>query len=189
LYDAGNLGSGFARGVEVVLEQSAAKGWSGWLTYALSWCKKQQGTDTMLYWDEYDRRHSFNFQVQKTFGTEWTLAATFHLNTGAPYTPLLYTNSPNQVNGTDINHGLSAYVIEGEKNSARVPVYHRLDFKLSRELPKLPLHPYMYIEILNVYNRQNAYNLVQFEDQDGNIVTGQSTGIAFTPLIGIGGRF
>jgi hypothetical protein len=189
LHDAGNLGSGYARGVEAVLEQSAVGGWSGWLTYALSWCRKQQGTDTMMYWDKYDRRHSFNLQVQKTFGPEWTIAATFHLNTGAPYTPLLYTQSPNGTQSADVNHGHSAYVIEGEKNSARVPVYHRLDFKLSRELPKLPLHPYMYIEILNVYNRQNAYNLVQFEDRNGNIVTGQSTGIAFIPLIGIGGRF
>jgi len=47
----------------------------------------------------------------------------------------------------------------------------------------------MYIEILNVYNRQNAYNLIQFEDRDGDIITGQSTGIPFMPLIGIGGRF
>jgi hypothetical protein len=189
LYDAGNLGSGYARGVETVLEQSAVGGWSGWLTYALSWCRKQQGTDTMMYWDKYDRRHSFNLQVQKTFGPEWTIAATFHLNTGAAYTPLLYTQSPNQNNTADVRRGHSAYVIEGEKNSARVPVYHRLDFKLSRELPNLPLHPHMYIEIINVYNRQNAYNLVQFEDRNGNIITGQSTGIAFIPLIGIGGRF
>ncbi len=189
LYDAGNLGSGYARGVEAVLEQSAVGGWSGWLTYALSWCRKQQGTDTMMHWDKYDRRHSLNLQVQKTFGPEWTMAATFHLNTGAAYTPLLYTQSPNQTNTSDVRRGHSAYVIEGEKNSARVPVYHRLDLKLSRELPRLPLHPYMYIEIINVYNRQNAYNLVQFEDRNGNIVTGQSTGIAFIPLIGIGGRF
>lgn len=189
LYDADNLGSGYARGVEAVLEQSAVGGWSGWLTYALSWCRKQQGTDTTLYWDRYDRRHSFNLQVQKTFGPEWTIAATFHLNTGAAYTPLLYTQSPNQSNTADLRRGHSAYVIEGEKNSARIPVYHRLDFKFSYELPKLPLHPHMYIEIINVYNRQNAYNLIQFEDRNGNIVTGQSTGIAFIPLIGIGGRF
>jgi len=97
--------------------------------------------------------------------------------------------SSNQSGTADVRRGHSAYVIEGEKNSARVPVYHRLDLKLSRELPKLPLHPYMYIEVVNVYNRQNAYNLIQFEDRDGNIVTGQSTGIAFIPLIGIGGRF
>ncbi|MBN2466284.1 TonB-dependent receptor [candidate division WOR-3 bacterium] len=189
VYDAGNDGYGRASGVEAVLEQSAVNGWSGWLTYALSWCRKQQGTDTTLYWDKYDRRNSFNFQVQKTFGPEWTLAATFHLNTGAPYTPLLYTQSPNQINTSDIRRGHSAYVIEGEKNSARVPTYHRLDLKLSRELPKLPLHPHMYIEIINVYNRQNVYNLVQFEDRNGNIVNGRSTGIPFTPLVGIGGRF
>jgi hypothetical protein len=189
VYEPGNNGFGYARGVEVVIEQSAVGGWSGWLTYALSWCRKQQGEDETLYWDKYDRRHAFNFQVQKTFGPEWTLAATFRLNTGAPYTPLLYTQAPNQTNTSDIRRGHSAYVIEGDKNSARVPTYHRLDLKLSRELPKLPLHPYMYIEIINFYNRQNAYNLVQFEDRSGNIVTGQSTGIPFTPLVGIGGRF
>jgi len=189
LADAGNDGYGYARGVEAVLEQSAVNGWSGWLTYALSWCRKQQGTDETLYWDKYDRRNSFNFQVQKAFGPEWTLAATFHLNTGAPYTPLLYTQAPNQTNGSDIRRGHSAYVIKGEKNSARVPTYHRLDLKLSRELPKLPLHPYMYIEVINIDNRQNAYNLGQFEDRSGNIVTGQSTGIPLTPLVGIGGRF
>ena len=187
--DVGNQGQGTARGVELVLEHAPVMGFSGWLTYAPASCRKQQGTDTMMYWDKYDRRHSLNFVLAKTFGPDWSLTATFHLNTGAPYTPLLYTQSPNGVGGADLNHGHSPFVIEGEKNSARIPVYHRLDFKLMRELPKLPLHPYMYIEILNVYNRQNAYNLIQFEDRDGEIVTGQSTGIAFIPLIGIGGRF
>ena len=189
IYDAANDGSGFARGVELTLEQSRVSGWSGWLTYGLSWCKKQQGTDTMLYWDEYDRRNALNLSIEKAFPGDWTLTTTFHLNTGAPYTPLLYTRSPQGVQGSDLNHGHSVYVIEGEKNSARVPTYHRLDLKFSKELPKLPLHPHLYIEILNVYNRQNAYYLVQFEDRDGRIITGQSTGIPFIPLIGIGGRF
>ncbi|HTW93124.1 MAG TPA: carboxypeptidase regulatory-like domain-containing protein [bacterium] len=198
VYDPGNQGYGYARGIELTASypssfltppSSLPPSWSGWLTYGLAWCRKQQGTDTMLFWDEYDRRHSFSLQVQKTFGAEWTLAATFRLNTGAPYTPLLYTNSPNESNSADLNHGLSPFVIEGGKNSARVPVYNRLDLKLSHEMPKLPLHPYMYIEIVNVYNQQNAYNLTQFEDQNGNIITGESTGIPFTPLVGIGGRF
>jgi len=198
LHDPGNLGFGFARGVEAVIEQAAVKGWSGWLTYALAWCRKQQGEDATLYWDEYDRRHSLNLQVRKAFGEQWSLSATFHLHTGAPYTPLLYTQSPNQTmtvgedscpRVADRNRGRSPFVVEGEKNSARVPVYHRLDLKFSHELPKLPLRPYMYIEILNLYNRQNVYNLIQFEDRDGDIITGQSTGIAFIPLVGIGGRF
>jgi hypothetical protein len=143
----------------------------------------------MLYWDRSDRRHALNLTAQKAFGDGWALSATFTLNTGAAYTPLLYTQSPNDTRGADLNRGNSRYVIEGEKNSARVPLYHRLDLKLSRDLPKLPLHPFVYIEILNVYNRQNAYYLVQFEDRNGTIVTGQSTGIPFIPLIGIGGRF
>ena len=143
----------------------------------------------MLYWDRYDRRHALNLSVARTFGPDWTLTTTFHLNTGAAYTPLLYTRSPNQVGGSDLNRGHSPYVIEGEKNSARVPTYHRLDVKLTRELPKLPLRPYLYVEVLNLYNQQNAYQLVQFEDRDGRIITGRSDGIPLTPLFGIGGRF
>jgi hypothetical protein len=189
LSGVGNSGTGFARGVELTFEQGPVSGWSGWLTYALAWTRKQQGADTMLYWDRSDRRHALNLTAQKAFGDGWALSATFTLNTGAAYTPLLYTQSPNDTRGADLNRGNSRYVIEGEKNSARVPLYHRLDLKLSRDLPKLPLHPFVYIEILNVYNRQNAYYLVQFEDRNGTIVTGQSTGIPFIPLIGIGGRF
>ena len=45
-----------------------------------------------------------------------------------------------------------------------MPIYHRLDFKLSRELPKLPLHPYLYTKILNAYDRRNAYKPIQFAD-------------------------
>jgi hypothetical protein len=188
-YDVGNDGTGVARGVELTIEQAPLGGWSGWLTYALSWTRKQQGTDTMPYWDKSDRRHALNLSVQRALRGDWTLTATFHLNTGTPYTPLLYTQEPNDVGGADLNHGHSRYVIEGEKNSARVPLYHRLDFKVTKELPDLPLHPHVYVEILNVYNRQNAYYLVQFESRDGRIITGQSTGIPFIPLIGIGGRF
>jgi outer membrane receptor protein involved in Fe transport len=188
-YDVGNAGGGFARGAELTCEQQLAGGWTGWLTYALSWTRKRQGTDTMMYWDKYDRRNSVNAVVEKRWGDDWALTATFHLNTGAPYTPLLHTRSPGGAYGSDLNRGHSAWVIEGDKNSARVPVYHRLDLKLRRDLPKLPLHPFLYIEVINIYNQQNAYNLVQFEDRDGNIVTGQSTGIPLTPLVGIGGRF
>lgn len=186
----GNAGRGFARGMELTLEQGPVNGWSGWLSHTLAATRKQQGTDTMLYWDRNDRRHLFGLSVEKDLGRGWTLSGTFNLNSGVPYTPLLYTQSPQErVGSADLNRGTSRHVIVGEKNSARVPLYHRLDLKLRRDLPKLPLRPHIYLEILNVYNRQNAYYLVQFEDRDGRIITGQSTGIPFIPLFGIGGRF
>ncbi len=187
--DVGNKGQGRVQGVELTIEQVRLAGLTGWLTYGLAWCQKQQGEDTMLYWDRNDRRHSVNLLLERRFAHDLTLTATFHLHSGAPYTPLLYTRSPQEVRSSDLNRGHSRYVIEGEKNSARVPMYHRLDLKLSKELPRLPLSPHLYVELLNVYNQQNAYYLVQFEDRDGRIVTGRSDGIPLMPLIGIGGRF
>jgi hypothetical protein len=189
LESVANAGAGSARGLELTVEQDPVGGWSGWLTYALGFVRKQQGTDTANYWDKSDRRHALGLSLQRALPGDWTLTATFNLNTGVPYTPLLYTQSPQDVSGSDLNRGTSRYVIVGEKNSARVPTYHRLDLKVTKELPNLPLRPHVYIEILNIYNQQNAYNIIQFEDRDGRIVTGQSTGIPFIPLIGIGGRF
>ncbi len=189
LMAVGNHGQGNAYGLELTLEQVRLAGLTGWLTYGLAYCRKQQGGDTLLYWDRNDRRHSVNLALERRFAHELTLTAAFHLHTGAPYTPLLYTRSPHDVRSSDLNRGRSRYVIEGEKNSARVPTYHRLDLKLTKELPRLPASPYLYIELLNVYNRQNAYYLVQFEDRNGQIVTGRSDGIPLMPLIGIGGRF
>ena len=49
-------------------EQQLAGGWTGWLTYALSWSKKQQGTDTVMYWDKYDRRNSLNLSGREALG-------------------------------------------------------------------------------------------------------------------------
>ncbi len=184
----GNSGFGFARGVELELEQRPVDGWSGRLTYGLAWCRKQQGTDTTVYWDKYDRRHSLNLSVMKEWPGSWRLSTTFHLHTGSPYTPLIHTRH-RQVGTSDAYRGRSQYIIEGEKHSERIPTYHRLDFKLQKELPHLPLKPYLYVEVLNLYNHENVYHLVQFETSNGNVATGRFTGIQFIPLFGIGGRF
>lgn len=189
LYGFGNEGKGLGRGVELQLVQDPVAGWSGNLSYGLSWCRKQQGTDTMTYWDKYDRRHALNLVGEKAFGESWSLTATFHFHTGSPYTPLYYSHAPGAVGGSDLNRGPSPFVFAGERNSARVPGYHRLDLKLTKELPKLPLHPHFYLEILNVYNQQNVYHLVQAEARDGTVYTATSVGIPFMPLVGIGGRF
>lgn len=188
VFGFGNEGFGHAQGVELVLEQKAVRGWSWWVSYALSWARKQQGTDTILHWDHNDRRHSLNFITRKEFRGDWTWTTTFHLHTGAPYTPLTHFRSPD-AGIEEVNRGPSRYTVEGSKNSLRVPTYHRLDMKLQKDLPHLPLRPYIYIEVLNLYNHENVYHLVQFETLDGRIATGRFTGIQLTPLIGIGGRF
>jgi hypothetical protein len=182
-------GFGRARGVEAALETRPVKGWSGQLTYGLAWSRKQQGADTLPGWDDYDRRHSFNLIGMKEWPGDWRVTATFHLHTGSPYTPLIYYRTRQEVGGSDLRREGSGLVVRGEKNSLRVPTYHRLDLKLQKELAHLPLKPFFYVEVLNVYNHENVYDLVQFETARGDIRTGRFTGIQFIPLIGMGGRF
>lgn len=185
----GNEGYGSARGIETVFECGPVSGWRTGLSHALSWTRKRQGTDSVEYWDTYDRRHQLSLVVERRFGEDWFLSTALKLHTGSPYTPLLYTRRPNEVGVSDLNRGQSPYVIVGEKNSARVPTYHRLDFKVQREFPKLPFHPFVYVEVLNLYNHENVYHQVQVETRSGSVEAGRFTGIQFIPLIGIGGRF
>ncbi|HDR00538.1 MAG TPA: TonB-dependent receptor [candidate division WOR-3 bacterium] len=188
-FDYGSAGYGRADGFEAVLAARPVDGYSGQVTYGLAWSRKQQGADTMAYWDEYDRRHAVNLTAMKEWPGDWRLTATFNLHTGSPYTPLIHYRERREVGGSDLGRGGAGHVVRGEKNSLRVPTYHRLDLKIQKELAHLPLKPFFYIEVLNVYNRENVYHLVQFETRNGDIRTGRFTGIQFIPLIGMGGRF
>lgn len=188
-FEYGDDGSGRSEGFELAAETRPVRGWSGQLTYGLAWSRKQQGADTMLYWDVYDRRHALNLLAMKEWPGDWRLSATLHLHTGSPYTPLVHYRERREVIGSDLGRVGGGWTERGEKNSLRVPTYHRLDIKLQKELAHLPLKPFFYVEILNVYNHENVYHLVQFETASGDIRTGRFTGIQFIPLIGMGGRF
>lgn len=164
-------GYGFSEGVEFGIEKKTNFGLQAEISYVLSATKRLEGDLVELCWGEYDQRHNINIRLHQSFSKGWLITASFRLNSGLPYTPV---NDKGEL---------------GKPNSARSSFYHRLDLRVQRSCPELPLSPYFYIEVINVYNSQSPYRIKEYIDSTGTPVIYGYGRIPFLPMAGIGGSF
>lgn len=93
--------------------------------------------------------HSLNALASVSPGRGWRVTANFTLASGRPYTPIkqMYMIGENTV------------ALYGRRNSARMPLYHRLDLSGSYTFTtggRLPLRHSVVLSIINAYARRNA---------------------------------
>lgn len=176
-----NEAEGQAYGIEAVLEKrylGAGDRLSGWASYAYARAYRSRASLEDPTLDvrtpfAYDRRHVANLALDYRLGRRWRLGATFRYGTGFPYTPAIGyapvivtryqaddpTAEPEVEILTDSRTGLARFDVvydEGESaGSARLPVYHRLDLRLSRALRFFGIEGQFYADVVNVYNRKN----------------------------------
>ena len=106
---------------------------------------------------EYDRPHSININVNYQLTERWSLSALWTYQTGLPYTPVIgVQDTPMITPEGDVYFEQTN--IYGERNSARMRDYHRLDlaakFKTKNEKGRKAEWTF---SIYNVYCRQNPY--------------------------------
>ena len=80
----------------------------------------------------------------------------------------------------------------GSLNSIRLPAYHRLDLRVSREWRRRSGRIQAYLDLFNVYNRANARAIDPFaEVRDGQVLLGQGYDemIPFVPSFGVSWEF
>ncbi|MFC2123762.1 TonB-dependent receptor domain-containing protein [Bacteroidota bacterium] len=167
-------GSGYAKGVEFLVQKKAGQ-YTGWLGYTLS---KVEHTFEEISENSYpaihDQTHEFKSVNLYTIG-QWDFGATWIYATGKPYTA--------PVGGyelTLLDGNTNSYISIGEKNSLRLPDYHRLDvsatynFNLGRGKAQAGL------SIFNLYNRQNVWYKTFEVLEDELIVTDINT-LGITP--------
>jgi CarboxypepD_reg-like domain/TonB-dependent Receptor Plug Domain len=127
--------------------------------YTLAWAF--MGIDAVRYYPKYDSRHQVDLLAGWDFGGGWKASAVWTFNTGRPY-----TQSTGFYDKTYIedfwNQFLTleptkAYTLLDGKNAARLPIYHRLDMSLSKELVLFFMKMTIEANIINVYNRQNIF--------------------------------
>ncbi len=150
-------GKGRAYGLELMARKNAGR-LQGWLSYTLSWSKnKIEGiNNNEWYTAGNDRRHDITLVGIFKLNKRWTLTGTWNFNTGQALTAP--NSSYKLMDGT-------TFFYYNERNSYRMPAYHRLDLSAAYTKKMKKTTQSWSFDIFNVYNHFNPF-MVIFEQDD-----------------------
>jgi len=131
-------------------------------SYSLGWAYKIK--EEIKYFPRYDSRHSVNVMVGYNLGKGWQINSTWTLNTGMPFTPIAGYHNKLDIDNTGgfwyeppMSQYFTPSVLWGERNSKRLPVYHRMDLSIKKDFKFHIADVSLSIDCLNIYNRKNIF--------------------------------
>ena len=174
-------GKGFSRGVEF-LAQKKSGDLTGWLSYSIGEAQNQFDVYSDTYFSaNQDVTHEFK-AVSMYKWKRWDFSATWIFATGRPYT------APSGAYNVDLLDGSSeTYFTVTEKNSLRLPNYHRLDLSANYKIlagakgkRRRREIGYIGFSVFNFYNRTNVW-YKQYTIEDESILETNVNYLGFTP--------
>lgn len=151
-------GEGKAYGIEMMAKLNLGA-WNGYLGYTYSHTNRQFDhiNEGKVFVHEYDRPHSINFNMNYAINEKWSLGALWVYQSGLPYTPIIGIQAVPVIDSNGLSD-IEEVNIYGERNSARMRDYHRLDlaakFKTLTEKGRMAEWTF---SIYNAYCRQNPF--------------------------------
>ena len=137
--------AGRAQGIELMAQQQRATwGWSA--SYALARAEDQIDGDFVPR--PLEQRHTFYFDHSFTPRERWRFSWSWQYHTGWPITESTFTLD-SVGGGTRLRRTFGPY------NGARLPAYHRMDARVSRDIALRGGRLNIFIDVFNVYNRDN----------------------------------
>jgi hypothetical protein len=149
------FGKGRAYGLEIYVKKKYGS-LTGWVSYTLSRTERHiEGVNNNLWYPAtQDQTHSLSIVAIYKLGKKWTLASDFVFNTG---------NAVTWPSGKYNIDGNTAFYYT-ERNSYRMPAYHRMDVSATLQGKKTEKFQSSWtFSIYNAYGRQNPY-FIQFQD-------------------------
>jgi len=166
-------GTGRAYGLELQVEKVKGR-LTGWVSYTLSRTERKiEGINRNdWYPSNYDKTHDISVVAQYKLNEKWKFGANFAFMTGRP-----------------ITYPDSRYVYEGivvpnytNRNGARTPTYHRLDFSATLVPDKKEKVFFFFkrpeswesswtFSVYNAYGRRNPYSIFFRQNEDNPSVT------------------
>lgn len=179
------VGDGYATGVEFLAQKKAGK-FSGWISYAFGQVKNRfPDQSEKYYYASHDVTHEVKLVGIYKFGN-FDVSATWIYSSGRPYTAPIGGYQIPSASGT-----VESYYAVSDKNTYRLPDYHRLDlsgsfrFNLfgSKGRPNA-----ISISLFNAYNRRNV-SAKQFQIVDGAILESNINYLSITPNVSLTLKF
>lgn len=171
------LGTGVAKGIEFLAQKKSGR-LNGWASYTLAKVQYQifPFNNGEPYPANQDRRHEVKLVGNYGFG-KWNLAATWALATGAPYTAPEAQYTIKLLDGS-----ARSYIHVGDKNSNRLPAYHRMDLSFSRKFDNTWFDWNLGISVFNLYDHKNVWYREYLLDTNPVIVR-EVTTLGFVPTV------
>lgn len=172
-------GQSKAYGVELMAKKDIGKT-TGWVGY--TWAKTERQFDELNFGNwfpaKYDRRHDVSIVFTHKFSDKFDIGATWVYGTGnAMNLPTQYINVIDE-DGVRTSDYLVGYL--DQRNSYRMPAYHRLDFGMNFNKQKKHGVRTWNVSVYNVYSRQNPYYLYLEQKRDGSYALNQ---VSLFPII------
>ena len=161
--------TGEAYGAEVLLRFGSPVA-DLYAAYTLGWTTIESNGFT--YAPRYDRRHTVNLMAVVRPWERVEFSARWEYGSGLPYTQTAgyydRLSLGGVFEGSYVNETGSPYTILGEKNTARLPAYHRLDLSGTYRFSLGPLRGSFGISIINVYDHEN---IIYYDRDTGEAIT------------------
>lgn len=153
---------GDAYGVDFLLRYDT-KSLFLWAAYSFGFVSRDDGEQ--VYPTHFDRRHNINLVGNYKFGADrlWEAGVRWNIGSGFPFTLTqgFYEdfNFEDGINTDFISeNGDLGIIYSDDRNSGRLPYYHRMDVSLKRTLEFTKyLKLDIYAGVTNVYNRENIF--------------------------------
>ncbi len=174
-----NAGSGFAQGIEFSVQKKHTSGFVASASYAYSTAQRRDDDALPIYDFEFDRTHILNIVAGLELSDTWQLGARFQYASGSPFTPVV---------GVTVKNGVPV-VVDGDRLSARYPAYHKVDVRLDKTFRFASWTLTAYIDLWNLYNRENILSYSYAVDPSGAVRTTTRYDFGILPVLGISAKF
>jgi outer membrane receptor for ferrienterochelin and colicin len=174
-----NNGSGYAQGIEFGIQKKMSQYFFGSLSYTWSISKRKDAEFLPEYNFDYDRRHNITMVAGYKLSDKWKIGAKFQYASGNPYTPVV----------ASVQKMGEWFVVDGEKNSALFPDYHKLDIRVDRQFQFSNWSMNVYLDMWNVYDNDNVLTYYYEIENNGEYTQKAHDDFPLMPILGISAQF
>lgn len=176
-------GKGRAYGLELIFKKKEGK-LTGWISYTLSKAERKiEGiSNNKWYNSTLDRTHDLSIVSNYQITPKWSVSGVFVYQTGRAVN---FPTGKYQFDG-------ETYYVYGDRNTERMPAYHRLDISFTKILKaKEGRESSLSFGVYNTYGRQNAYFINFKENAQDKTKTDaiQTSLFSFVPNISYNFKF
>jgi TonB family protein len=173
-----NNGEGNIYGAEVFLRLKQWNNLEGWISLTLQRSERQDCPDCDPYWFDFDQPVIFDAVLSYGLPYGFRVGARWRYVSGNPETPIV-----DSIYDSDTNN----YVpLQGDENSDRLPDFHALDIRIDKDINFRRWKMTVYLDLMNVYNRQNPESRVHNFDYTENTFL---VGLPILPNLGFKAQF